>query len=139
MKHLRIYEGFGYKWKNIYEKDGELHIHLYKLISEMEDSVEDRSDLKKMEDEYVKLVINLLVGKVITFSTDDYYEDITDVCDNVSFYNSIGDLGPDNFQISFVQIGVEHLDEDFNINDDEVIVHLNIDSEMVRKTKKYNL
>jgi len=80
MKYIKLFE---YEWflgsqtyDSIEEIDGELHVHLYDLANEMENSVEDiyPETMVKKEKEYFDLVRKLLIGKVITFSCATDYE-----------------------------------------------------------------
>lgn len=139
MKHLKIYEGFNYKWKNIYEENNKLYINLYKLIAEMEKT--NPIDVSEMEKEYIKLVKGILIGRVITFSSDDIGGNVTDICENVSFYSGFDDstINDSNFQINFIRIQVEDFDDEFNLDDDKIEVHLDITAKEFRERKKYNL
>ena len=141
MKYIKTYEGYGYEWKNIYEKDGKLYIHLYKLASEMEESAKgDKYIVAKKENEYCKLVKKLLRGNVITFSCADCSKkEHTGICDRVEFHSGLDSTPDDVFQLEYIHIKLENMKGDENIEDDKVIVHLDTDPEIYRETQKYNL
>lgn len=151
MKYIKLFE---YEWflgsqtyDSIKNVDGELHVSLYELANEMENSVEDiyPETMVKKEEEYFKLVRKLLIGNVITFSCADCNENShTGICDNVHF--SSGDFsdgdGADNteamFQTQFIHISTEDMNDSHSIEDDDVTIH-NDDPDLYRNMKKYNL
>lgn len=138
MKHIKLYEGFGYKWKNIYEEDGNLYINLYKLADEIQfDAINNKYDLVKIESDYYDLVRKLLIGKVITFYSEEYGV-ITNICDKIEFYAGFGKI-EGRFKLGFIEIKTENIEDSDNIDDDKVIIHLNIEPDLFRSTQKYNL
>ena len=154
MKYLKFYESHPYKWENITEKNGKLYINIYQLASEMEDSLNYKEDqildddqiqnLREKEKEYMALIRKILVNNVITF--DSSYEDnITGICEYVEFHSGFGDARANGFQFEYIHIKIENLtndeelDDALDIGDDVVIVHLDIDSDVFRDSKKYNL
>ena len=154
MKYIKTYEIHKVfsKWKNIWEKDGKLHVSLYALANEMEESITYKDTpgsaidphkvaISEKEREYVHLVRHLLEGKVITFSCSDCYPSDwhTGICDKVEFHGGFEDESEDRFQVEHIQIKLEDLKEPHNIDIDEIVVHLDIDPEMYRDSKKYNI
>lgn len=154
MKYLKFYESHPYKWENITEKNGKLYINIYQLASEMEDSLKYKDDqiltkiekekLIAKEKEYRNLIRKMLLDNVITF--DSSYEDnITGICEDVEFHSGFGDARANGFQFEYIHIKIENLTNDeeldnaLDIGDDVVIVHLDIDSDVFRDSKKYNL
>jgi hypothetical protein len=139
MKHVKVYELFDYKWKNIEEKDGKVYLNLYDLSHEMEAFAnKNRDAIVKMESEYKDLIRKLLIGNVITFSSDEY-DEITDICDDVEFHSGFGTPDEYDFQFQHIQIKTEDLEEATNIDDDKVIIHLDSYGEIFKKSKKFNL
>jgi hypothetical protein len=140
MKHLKIYEIFDYKWKNIEEKNDKLYVNLYGLANEMSSVAKGNKPLLvKMESEYFDLVRKLLIGKVITFTGED--DDITGVCDDVVFHSGFGPPSDeDDFQFQYIEVKTENMEDGENIEDeDKVIIHLDIDPIFFRSSHKYNL
>ena len=137
MKYIKSYENHSFKWKNIWKKDGKLHVSVYALANEMEKSITYKDTpgsaidprkvaISEKEREYVHLVRHLLEGKVITFSCSDCYPSDwhTGICDKVEFHGGFEYESEDRFQVEDI---------------DEVVVHLDIDPEMYRDSKKYNI
>lgn len=148
MKYLKLYESHPYNWKNITEKNNKLFINIYQLASEMEDSLNFKKiltlnetqigRLREKEQEYIKLVKKLLVDKIITFNSS-YEANLTGICKDVEFHSGFGDASPNGFQFEYINIILEDEEEEFDIGDEDVIVHLDIDPNVYRDSKKYNL
>ena len=146
MKYIKTYEDKKYGYNNIVEKDGKLHIYVYQLAKEMEESVvqNNKSALNPFaikEKEFVNLVRKLLVGKVISFSCGDCYPWTwhTGVCDYVDFDSDFLGEDKNGFMINFISIKLEDFREPHSIDIDEIIVDLNIDADTFRNANKYNL
>lgn len=154
MKYLKFYESHPYNWKNIIEKNGKLYINIYALSSEIEETLNFKEDqiltnkekdaLRNKEKEYRNLIRKLLIENVITF--DSSYEDnITGICEDVEFHSGFGDAKPNGFQFEYINIKIENLnndeelDEALDIGDEDVIIHLDVDPNVYRDSKKYNL
>ena len=138
MKYLRSYEGYNYEWKSIIKKNNKLYVHLYILASEMEMSVDDEHNITERETEYFTLVKKLMIGKVITFSSADSDVD-KGICEDIEFHSGFEFIDDDKFQIEYIQIRLENMEYAENIDDDLVIIHTEIDPDVYRETKKYNL
>lgn len=156
MRYIRTYEGYGYKWENIIEKDGKLYIQVYELANEMEKYANKERETKKFsrggysipdddkiiieyDDEYRRLIKKLLTGKVVTFSCVDCEEtEHTGICEFVGIYPGIEAGDDDTFRTSHIQIDIENLEYSHNLEGD-VIVHLDIDPEIYKNSSKYNL
>jgi hypothetical protein len=142
MKHLKSYESTSkYNWKNIYEEDGKLYINVYKLIYEMEETVRDlgKNEILKKEDEYRYLLETSFIGKVISFQCSDCGETHTGICEDVEFHTGFEDPGNNRFQVDFIQFVIEDIDDSHAIDDDKITVHLDIDPELYRNIKRYNI
>jgi len=146
MKYLHLFENqnesYPYEWENIVQKGNKLYIYVYELANEMESDVagKGKEELVKMEHTYYKLIRNLLIGKVITFDCEECSIEHTGICDTVGFSSGRYEEGSDDtFQVQFVHISTEDIDDQHNIEDEEIIVHLDIDPETYRTANKYNL
>lgn len=146
-----MYEWFGnqhpdYGWKNITTEGNRMCVYVYDLANEMEKTVahSDKYAVKAKEDEYFALVKKLLIGKVISFTCTDCDDGKhTGVCDDVEFdgcgYPGGPDVPVDVFDLGYIRLRLEGMDEAHAIDDDKIIVHLDIDPEIYRSAEKYNV
>jgi len=157
MKYIKTFEDYGYRWKNIIEKDGNLYINLHQLIFEMENHAnkvrenkkltrggysipDDNKIVSDMETEYITLVRNLIENKVISFNDPDFGSHYG-LCTNVSFES--GPFTEDSkndsiFQFEYISIKIDNEEDYYNV-DEEVIVYLDLDSEMYKTKSKFNI
>ena len=148
MKHLRTYESIGltkdFGWKNIFEKDGDLYVRLYKLANEMQETVVGKPRYKviMMEDYYVKLVRELLMDRLITFDCDECGKNKhTGICTKIEFSGGLENNKPDDdFELEYIHIKTDNFRDAHGIDDDLVIVHFwNVDKDTFQVANKYNL
>lgn len=151
MKYIKLFEWFGkqhpnYEWKNITIEDGNIVVYVYDLADEMERTVlgTNKYIIKEKEDEYINLVKKLLLGKVITFTCTECREDThTGICERVEFVGNGYPGGPqspdDRFDIAAISIELEDSDMDHNLESDKIIIHLDIDPQIYRDSKDYNI
>ena len=157
MKYIKTYEGYGYRWENIVEKNGKLYIKIYKLRHEMEDYAnkirenkkitrggysipDDKEIVSNMEIEYEDLIKKLLKNKVISFK-DSELIDHFGICNNITFDSGpSGGIKEDQYTFLFEYLCIK-LDEWYNLEgeEEEVIVHLDIDPETYKNKSKFNL
>jgi hypothetical protein len=160
MKFIKTYEGYGYKWKNIVEKNDKLYINLYQLAREMEYSANNEREFKKLrrghystpsdieiisnqECEYRNLIFKLLIDKVISFE-DENSNSHFGICDRISFESGPSGFVKEiqyTFQFEYISIRIYEEDEWYNVGagNKDVIVHLNIDPEIYKNNIKFNI
>lgn len=148
MKHLKIYEQYfntSYEWKSITKVGEKLHVDVYSLMVEFYISVSDNTNPEIVQDkeaEYIEFVAELLEDKVITFNAN-IDEKITGICKTVEYFSGPfmqNDLNIYEFSIETVGIYLEDDNYEYIVSgDDEVIIHMDIDADIYRNSKKYNL
>ena len=151
MKYIKTFEDvlYPYQWKNIVRNGNELYVHLYELAAEMEEKIfregRDKYEYDRMGKYYINLVRDLLEGKVITYHSDEEDETVTGICESVNFESAFGLTqegdDEDRFQFDYILLKLEEKNYEENLSDDndEIVVHLDEDTNLWREMGKYNL
>lgn len=153
MKYLIKYESYNEyipniwrntSFKNISLKDDKIYVKPFSLANEMINSIikndkyTKRAQILHKEKEYRDLLNDILLNKVITFMNDNGNY-ITDIFTEIRFLGGHQGIPDNSFQFDIIEISVEHEEDGFVLDDDEIIIHLNIDPKTFRGSKKFNL